>query len=133
MLERMMGMAALTLGVVSTTGPAWASPTPAPVRAEINALMGRLESSGCQFFRNGDWHSGAEAKTHLLRKLDAVEGKTTVAKTEQFIELAATRSSSSGQTYQVRCGQAAPVPSATWLGSQLQTLRAAAPAASAAR
>jgi len=132
MLERMMGMAALACaaaGAALTTGPAWAGPTPAPVRAEINALMARLESSGCQFFRNGDWHSGAEAKTHLLRKLDAVEGKTTVAKTEQFIELAATRSSSSGQAYQVRCGASTPVPSATWLGSQLQSLRTSAPAA----
>jgi hypothetical protein len=100
-------------------------PTPAPVRSEIDALMTRLESSGCQFQRNGDWHSGAEAKTHLLKKLDAVEGKATVAKTEQFIELAATRSSMSGQPYQVKCGQAAPVPSATWLGAQLQALRAA--------
>lgn len=128
----MAALACVAVGAALTTGPALAGPTPAPVRAEINALMARLESSGCQFFRNGDWHSGAEAKTHLLRKLDAVEGKATVAKTEQFIELAATRSSSSGQAYQVRCGQTAPVPSATWLGSQLQSLRAA-PSASSPR
>ncbi|MEK8030232.1 DUF5329 domain-containing protein [Ideonella sp. DXS29W] len=102
---------------------AWAGATPPPVRAEINALMGRLESSGCQFLRNGDWHSASEAKAHLLKKLEAIEGSTTVAKTEQFIELAATRSSMSGQAYQVRCGQAAPVPSATWLGAQLQSIR----------
>jgi hypothetical protein len=131
MLERMMGKAALALGALAVlmTGPAWAGPTPAPVRAEINALMGRLESSGCQFFRNGDWHSGAEAKTHLLKKLDSVEGKTTVARTEQFIELAATRSSTSGQAYQVKCSQAAPVPSASWLGSQLQIIRSSTPSA----
>lgn len=111
------------------TGPAWAGTTPAPVRAEIDALMGRLESSGCQFYRNGDWHTAAEARTHLLRKLDSIEGKTTVGKTETFIELAATRSSSSGQAYQVKCGQAAPVASASWLGSQLQIIRSSSPGA----
>lgn len=115
--------AALVAWAALLTGSAWAGPTPAPVRAEINALMARLESSGCQFYRNGDWHTAAEAKTHLLRKLDSIEGQTNVAKTESFIELAATRSSSSGQAYQVKCGQAAPVPSATWLGSQLQIIR----------
>lgn len=134
MFDRMHGMAALAFGAALMTMPAWAGPTPAPVRAEINALMTRLESSGCQFNRNGDWHSGAEAKTHLLKKLDAVERQTTVAKTEQFIELAAARSSMSGRAYEVRCGQAAAVPSASWLTSQLQALRSApaAPAASAA-
>lgn len=116
-------LAALAAWAAVTTGSAWAGPTPAPVRAEINTLMGRLESSGCQFYRNGDWHTGAEAKTHLLRKLDSIEGQTTVAKTETFIELAATKSSTSGQAYQVKCGQAAPVPSASWLGSQLQIIR----------
>ena len=123
MLDRIHGVAALTLGAALTTTLAWAGPTPAPVRAEINALMARLESSGCQFNRNGDWYTGTEAKAHLLKKLDAAERQTTVTKTEQFIELAATRSSMSGQDYQVKCGPAAAVSSAIWLGAQLQILR----------
>ncbi len=129
MLDRTLGVAALALAAALMTTPAWAGPTPAPVRAEITALMARLESSGCQFNRNGDWYGGAEAKAHLLKKLDAVERQTTVAKTEQFIELAATRSSMSGQAYQVKCGPAA-VSSAIWLGAQLQILRATPAAAS---
>ena len=134
MLDRKLAaLAGVVMGAALSTGPAWAGPTPAPVRAEINALMGRLESAGCQFYRNGDWHNGAEAKSHLLRKLDSIEGQTTVTKTEQFIELAASRSSTSGQPYQVKCGASAPVPSATWLGSQLQNLRAAPAAASSPR
>ena len=117
--------------VASIAGACWcclalAGPTPAPVRAEIDALLARFQASGCQFSRNGSWYGGSEAKGHLLRKLDYIEGKTTVGSTEQFIELAASRSSSSGQAYQVKCGNQAPVPSQAWLTQQLGTLRGAA-------
>lgn len=106
-----------------------AAPTAAPVRAEIDAMLGKLQASGCQFNRNGSWYSGAEAKDHLLRKLEYFEGKGTVQNAEQFIELAATKSSSSGKPYQVRCGNEAPVASGQWLTQQLVTLRGAAGAA----
>lgn len=119
------GLTALSLAALAL--PVQAA-TPAPVRSEIGALLARLDSSGCRFNRNGDWHSGAEAKGHLLRKLDAIEGKTTVGSTERFIELAATRSSSSGKDYQVQCGAAVPQPSAVWLGAQLRLLRTPAAA-----
>jgi hypothetical protein len=36
-----------------------AAPTVAPVRAEIDALLARLEASGCRFGRNEEWHAGA--------------------------------------------------------------------------
>ena len=70
-----------------------AAPTPAPVRAEIDALLARLEASGCEFNRNDAWHPAVQAKTHLLRKLEAVEKRTMVSTTERFIELAGTSSS----------------------------------------
>ena len=104
---------------------AQATPAPAAVRAEIEALLAKLQSSGCEFNRNGSWHSGNDAKTHLLRKLEYLEKKTTLRSTEQFIELAATSSSSSGQAYQVRCGGAAALPSAQWLTKELVATRAA--------
>ena len=105
-------------------GLASAAPTAAPVRAEINTLLTTLQTSGCQFNRNGSWYTGAEAKDHLLRKLAGFEDKTTVQNTEQFIELAATKSSSSGKAYQVKCGaNAQPVESKQWLTGQLVTLR----------
>ncbi|MFZ5549870.1 MAG: DUF5329 family protein [Pseudomonadota bacterium] len=110
---------------VGAAGAAQAA-TPAAVRNEITALLARLESSGCRFNRNGDWHGGAEAKGHLLRKLDAIDGKAAVTSTERFIELAASRSSSSGREYQVQCGSAAPQPSAAWLAAQLRVLRSTA-------
>ena len=97
----------------------------APVKEEIRNLLTRLEQSGCEFNRNGSWYSGAEAKSHLMRKLDYVDGKFTVKNTEQFIDMAASQSSSSGKAYQVRCQGAAPVNSAIWLKSQLQQLRSA--------
>jgi hypothetical protein len=102
-----------------------AAPTAAPVRAEIDALLTKLELSGCQFNRNGSWYSGAEAKVHLLNKLDYLEGKTLLQSSEQFIEQAASSSSVSGSPYQVRCAGGAPVQSHQWLTNALAAVRAA--------
>ena len=101
-----------------------AAPTAAPVRVEIDALLARLEASGCRFGRNDEWHAGADAKAHLLRKLEYIEKQGTLASTEQFIDVAATKSSVSGAPYTVQCGDAAPMPSRTWLTSQLEAMRA---------
>ena len=90
--------------------------------------MSRLEASGCEFNRNGIWHTATEARSHLLRKLKYLEDKGMVQSAEQFIELAATSSSMSGQPYLVRCDNGAPVPSGTWLRTQLQKVRQARPA-----
>jgi hypothetical protein len=109
---------------VALTGAA-ASLDPATT-AEIGELMTRLEASGCEFQRNGTWHTGAEAKAHLMRKLKYLEDRGAVQSTEQFIEQAASGSSSSGQPYWVRCGKSAPVTSGAWLTSQLQAMRAPA-------
>ncbi|MCA0325991.1 MAG: DUF5329 domain-containing protein [Proteobacteria bacterium] len=108
---------------LSACAAAFAAPTPGPIRAEIDALLTKLQSSGCDFDRNGTWHSGADAKDHLMRKLDYIEGKTTLRSTEQFIELAATKSSFSGKPYQVRCGKERAVESQQWLGKQLSVIR----------
>ena len=101
-----------------------AAPVAPAVRGEIDALMSRLEASACDFNRNGTWHTAAEAKSHLLRKLKVLEDRGAAQSTEQFIELAASSSSLSGQPYLVRCGNDAPVPSGTWLRSQLPLIRA---------
>lgn len=117
-------VAAAMLSVAS-----WAAPAPPAVRAEIDALLSRLESTDCQFHRNGSWHAGSDAKVHLMRKLDYLANRTTLRSAEQFIELAATASSASGQPYQVKCGTGAPQPSAQWLTKELSGLRAASRAA----
>ena len=103
-----------------------AAPTPAPVRAEILALVEKIQTSGCQFERNGKWHGAAEAKAHLLRKLDYAENsRKTITRTEQVIELAASSSSLSGKPYRIKCGNGEPVASQAWLNRELQALRAA--------
>jgi hypothetical protein len=124
-----MRAALLLLGgmLTATVG---ATPLPAPARAEVDALLNGLQSSGCEFNRNGSWHSGTDAKAHLLKKLDYLERKDLVKTAEQFIERGASGSSVSGKPYLVRCAGKAPVESAKWLTAELQTLRAARAASS---
>ena len=119
MRRLLLAAAALAVAV-----PAAAAPLAATARAEVEALLARLQSSGCQFNRNGTWHSGAEAKAHLQRKLEYLEKKDMVGSAEQFIERGATASSSSGKPYLVRCGAAAAVESKVWLSAELTAMRA---------
>lgn len=100
-----------------------AAPAPAPARAEIEALLKALQVSGCQFNRNGSWYSGAEAQTHLTKKLEYLESKSLVKTAEDFIQLGAATSSSSGKPYLVRCGTAPAVESKAWLQARLVELR----------
>lgn len=103
----------------------WAQSTAPRVKAEIGALLSRLENSGCQFYRNGNWYPGGEAMKHLNSKFDFIDVHGGAVSTEQFIDLAASKSSLSGQAYLVRCDAAAPVESKVWLKSQLAMLRKA--------
>ena len=88
-LALVLGPAASSAGSVAAT----------PVRAEIDALLSKLQASDCQFNRNGAWHSGAEAKEHLQRKFDYLERRGAIDSAEKFIELAASRSSTTGKVY----------------------------------
>lgn len=115
---------ALALLLLAACLQATAAPLPPAARAEVDALLARLQSSGCEFNRNGSWHSGAAAKAHLLKKLDYLEGKNLVTTAEQFIARGASSSSMSGKPYLVRCAGKAPVDSAQWLTAELQQLRA---------
>lgn len=113
--------------MLSVLAPAsYGAPTPAPVRAEINVLLARMQSSGCKFYRNGQWFNAARAKRHLLSKLENAEEVTTLDSTEEFIARVATKSSASGRPYQLRCAGAAATPSAEWLTSELAAIRSEA-------
>jgi len=114
----------LALMIAMACAGTQAAPLPAPARAEVDALLTRLQSSGCQFNRNGSWYNGADARTHLLRKLEYLEKKDLVKNAEQFIDLGASSSSSSGKPYMVKCGTAAPVESKAWLNAELKAIRA---------
>jgi len=116
-----LGVFVLALSIASA--PGHAAELSAASRAEIDALLDRLGQSGCEFNRNGSWYDAPKAKAHLARKLDYLLDKKLVASTEQFIELAGSKSSRSGKTYSVRCRGEEPVPSATWLTTELQKIR----------
>jgi hypothetical protein len=106
-----------------------ARPATKPVGAavaqrEIEGLIAALGRSGCSFERNGDWYDGARARTHLGRKYDYLRRRDPAGSAESFIERAASRSSTSGRAYHVRC-PGKPVESASaWFHRQLRDLRA---------
>jgi hypothetical protein len=106
---------------------AQAGSLPANARAEIEAVLSALKSSGCQFYRNGTWHSGAEAQAHLTKKLTYLADKNLIKSAEEFIALGASTSSVSGKPYQVRCGAAPAFDSELWLLDQLKAIRTAKP------
>lgn len=93
-------------------------------KAEITGLMDALAQSKCRFQRNGQWHEPVQARAHLQRKYDYLLQKDQVDNAEQFIQRAASKSSTSGKAYRVKCG-ALEVDSATWFDMQLQRLRSA--------
>lgn len=97
-----------------------------PVMTEIDALLDALGQSGCDFYRNGTWYDATRAEAHLRRKLDYIAKRESISSSEAFIEAAATRSSFSGEAYQVRCPGTASVPSADWLRGRLQAIRVSA-------
>lgn len=117
-----MKIALLTAALLMPIAALAQAPSPATAR-EIGQLFTALEQSGCEFSRNGSWYGAAKASEHLQRKYDYLRERGMVPSTETFIELAATKSSMSGKPYEVRCGQAAPVPSRTWFNDRLRELR----------
>ncbi len=108
---------------LSASLPASAVEPSAPAQAEVEQLLSRLAASGCTFQRNGSWHSAGEAREHLSKKYKYLLDKKRLATAEDFVTLAASKSSVSGSPYAVKCaGQ--EQPSAVWMGTQLNQLRA---------
>lgn len=97
----------------------------APMQQEVEDLLQAIERSGCEFYRNGSWHSGAETRQHLARKYEEVRRTQTLTSAEDFIDGVATRSSASGLPYRVRCPGTAELPSGQWLREVLERQRRA--------
>jgi len=91
---------------------------------EIEGLLSRIGTSDCQFYRNGIWYKGAEAQTHLKKKYTYLHERGLAETAEEFIANAATKSSISGEFYQIKCGSQSPVSSSQWLRGELQRMRA---------
>ena len=97
---------------------------PPSVQAEVDSLLAGVEASGCLFYRNGSWHDSKAAVAHLRGKYDYLSARNLIITTEDFIERAATQSSLSGQSYEVKCGDSVVVTSNRWLRARLARLRA---------
>lgn len=109
--------------VLLAASAASAAPPPA-VEREIEGLFAALERSGCRFSRNGTWYEAPRARDHLRRKYAWLRDRDALRSTEQFIALAATKSSMTGRAYEVRCGAAPAQPSRAWFERELARLRA---------
>jgi len=97
---------------------------PALAQTEINYLLGFIESSGCEFYRNGSWYGPTRAQAHLRYKYEVLAAHDRINTAEDFIEKAATKSSLSGRPYEIRCGGGEAVTSSQWLRDVLARYRA---------
>ena len=109
------------ISLVALTANVQAQTTPQAAQ-EIKGLLDFVEHSECQLMRNGSEYPGPQARTHLEKKLNYLEGKDLVSSAEDFIDRAATKSSVSGNAYEVRC-PAGVQPTSTWLKTELQRQR----------
>ena len=112
-----------TLIPSSLTSPLVFAEPSANTKQEINHLFSYLKTSGCEFNRNGTWYFSADAATHLNKKYEDLVQKNMITSAEDFIENAATKSSMSGKSYQVKCKNAVPVESAVWFKEALVNFR----------
>ena len=96
---------------------------PANVQNEVNFLLGYIEGTGCEFYRNGSWYDSKAAQAHLRDKYRYLMARNLINTTEDFIAQAATESSLSGQPYAVRCNGGATITSNQWLHDELARLR----------
>jgi hypothetical protein len=113
---------ALLLGLLSAQSVQAQAGTNAQV--EIDFLLDYIGGSGCEFYRNGTWHDARAAQAHLKDKYRYLIARGLVATAEDFIEKAATKSSFTGEAYQVRCNGGASVTTQMWLGKELVRFRA---------
>lgn len=96
---------------------------PVDSNEEISHLFSYLETSGCEFYRNGSWHTGKDASAHLKKKYQYLLDRKLVSSADSFIERAAKKSGMSGQPYMVRCDKLAAVESGAWFGAELARYR----------
>jgi hypothetical protein len=92
---------------------------PAAAVTEINYLLDFIDRSGCMFYRNGSWYDSHRAQSHLRDKYNYLAARGRIKTADDFIEQAATRSSLSGEEYQIRCEAGPAVPSDRWLRTAL--------------
>jgi len=113
----------LILGLALSAAPTARAAPPPVAQVEITYLLGLIEQSGCEFFRNGNWYGAQQAQAHLRAKYDALIASDQIRTAEDFIEKAASKSSISGRAYQIRCRGSAPMPTSLWFSKALARYR----------
>jgi hypothetical protein len=103
--------------------PAARAAPPAAAEIEISHLLGLIEQSGCEFFRNGTWYDAQRAQAHLRAKYDALAASNQIKTAEDFIEKAASNSSISGRPYQIKCGGGTAMLTRQWFSEALARYR----------
>jgi hypothetical protein len=118
----------LILGLVFALSgwPAADAAPPAIANTEISFLLGFVEQSGCQFYRNGSWYDSKKAEAHLRDKYEYLTAKGLINSAEEFIEQAATKSSLSGKAYEIKCGTDPVITTNQWLHEALARFRSSA-------
>jgi hypothetical protein len=119
---KQLAVFALAIIILGYWRPAPAAP-PAIAVVEINYLLGFIERSGCKFYRNGSWYDSHQAQSHLRDKYNYLTARERIKTADDFIERAATRSSMSGEEYQIQCEAGPAVPSNRWLRTALSGYR----------
>ena len=120
---RLITVLAMAAGL-SVLSPAVAQPMER-TQVEIDFLLQYVEVSGCEFYRNGTWHDSERAREHLTSKYEYLAGRDRIRTAEDFIGQAASKSSLSGQPYEVRCGACPATTTSEWLTAVLARYRKA--------
>jgi hypothetical protein len=119
---KQLAVIAMAIVVLNHWRPAQAAP-PAIAVVEINYLLGFIGRSGCKFYRNGSWYDSNRAQSHLRDKYNYLAARDRIKTADDFIEQAATRSSMSGEEYQIQCEAGPTLPSNRWLRTALSGYR----------
>jgi hypothetical protein len=121
-MVRKMRRRLLLLSAPLLAAAAWGGDTMPPAeRGRVDRLIHYVESrTDVAFVRNGTAYSSKDAATFLREKIDAMGGQVTTA--HQFIELIATRSSTSGEPYTIRHADGRREPSAKFLQDELRRM-----------
>ena len=97
------------------------SDVPPEQAAEVEHLINYLADSDCRMVRNGKSHSAKDGAKHMQRKYKYFRDE--ISSTEEFIKYSATKSTMSGQYYEVLCVDQEPELSRDWLLRELQAYR----------
>lgn len=94
---------------------------PAEQVKEVSHLLDFVKNSGCIINRNGTDHPAEKGISHIEKKYDYF--RDDISSTEEFIEYSATKSTMSGDYYQVSCPDKETIRTQDWLMEELKRFR----------